>query len=740
MSKPLDNLDEVLKNHKLSRADYEHILHILEGREPNLVEIGIFSAMWSEHCSYKSSKKYLRGFPTQAPWVIQGPGENAGVIDIGDGMAAVFKMESHNHPSFIEPYQGAATGVGGILRDVFTMGARPVANLNALRFGDIKSQSDTSHYQRHLVRGVVEGIGGYGNCMGVPTIGGEVSFDESYNGNILVNAFSLGLAKADEIFLGVAEGIGNPVMYVGSKTGRDGLGGAVMSSDSFTEESKSLRPTVQVGDPFTEKLLLEACLELFKTEHVIGIQDMGAAGLTSSAFEMAGRSGSGMIMHLDQVPAREKGMVPYEFMLSESQERMLICAKKGSEQAIIDIFEKWDLDVAVIGEVTKSGHMELFWHGEKVADVPVQPVSEEAPVLDRPTQRPTYLDEINDKTIDSFAKVENQEAFEKLLSSLEVVDKAWIYEQYDSMVQTNTQKNGGSLDASVIRVKENGKALSMSADCNPRYCYINPHIGAALAVVESGRNVAMSGARPLAITDCLNFGNPENPEVMWQFKECCEGIKEACSELVTPVVSGNVSLYNETNKVSVFPTPAIVMVGLNDDASNVLKSAFKEQGNKLLLIGQTKGNFGGSLYLKELFNETVGNLDEIDYTAELRLWEFVIEANKKRFLQSAKDLSMGGVAIALAKMSAVSSLGVEASMEVSDERFIFDETQSRAIVEVKGCDVEVVATMAQGLGLAVSFLGTIGGENFKINNVNMPLDNLKEVYFNTFKSVIEQDI
>ncbi len=740
MSKPLDNLDEVLKNHKLSQADYEHILHILDGREPNLVEIGIFSAMWSEHCSYKSSKKYLRGFPTEAPWVIQGPGENAGVIDIGDGMAAVFKMESHNHPSFIEPYQGAATGVGGILRDVFTMGARPVANLNALRFGNVKGQSDIAHYQRYLVRGVVEGIGGYGNCMGVPTIGGETTFDESYNGNILVNAFSLGLAKSDEIFLGVAEGIGNPVMYVGSKTGRDGLGGAVMSSDSFTEESKSLRPTVQVGDPFTEKLLLEACLELFKTDHVIGIQDMGAAGLTSSSFEMAGRSGSGMIMHLDKVPAREKGMTPYDFMLSESQERMLICAKKGSEQAIIDIFEKWDLDVAVIGEVTDTGDMELFWHGEKVATVPVAPVSEEAPVLDRPTARPTYLDEINTKTLQDYPKVKNQEAFEKLLSSLEVVDKAWIYEQYDSMVQTNTQKNGGSLDSSVIRVKENGKALSMSADCNPRYCYVNPKIGAALAVVESGRNVAMSGARPLAITDCLNFGNPENPEVMWQFKECCEGIKEACSELETPVVSGNVSLYNETNGVSVFPTPAIVMVGLNDDASNVLKSSFQEEGNKLLLIGHTKGAFGGSLYFKELFGETAGNLDEIDYTAELRLWEFVIEANKKGFLQSAKDLSMGGVAIALAKMSAISNIGVDAMMEVSDERFIFDESQSRAIIEVKGCDVEAIASLALGLGLPISFLGTLGGETVKLNDVEMTLEQLKEIYFTTFRKTIEQDL
>ena len=513
VSTPLPDIEKVLKQHKLSTGDYEHIKKIL-GREPNLVEIGIFSAMWSEHCSYKSSKKHLSGFPTKAPWVIQGPGENAGVIDIGGGYAAVFKMESHNHPSFIEPYQGAATGVGGIMRDVFTMGARPIANLNALRFGNVLNNDDVSKHQRFLVRGVVSGIGGYGNCMGVPTIGGETSFDECYNGNILVNAFTLGLAKSDEIFYGRAEGIGNPVIYVGSKTGRDGLGGAVMSSDSFTEASKSLRPTVQVGDPFTEKLLLEACLELFKTDYVVGIQDMGAAGLTSSSFEMAGRAGSGMIMHLDKVPAREEGMQPYEFMLSESQERMLICAKKGSEQAIIDIFEKWDLDCAVIGEVTDTGHMELFWHGEKVADVPVDPVSEEAPVLDRPMSEPKYLAEIKNVKLGDFEAVGNQKAFEKLISSMEVVDKGWIYQQYDSMVQTNTIKKGGELDASVIRVKENGVALAMSADCNVRYCYIDPKAGAAAAVIESGRNVAMSGATPKAITDCLNYGNPENPEVM----------------------------------------------------------------------------------------------------------------------------------------------------------------------------------------------------------------------------------
>lgn len=737
MSTPLPDIEKVLKQHKLSLGDYDHIKKIL-GREPNLVEIGIFSAMWSEHCSYKSSKKHLSGFPTKAPWVIQGPGENAGVIDIGGGYAAVFKMESHNHPSFIEPYQGAATGVGGIMRDVFTMGARPIANLNALRFGNVLNQDDISAHQRYLVRGVVSGIGGYGNCMGVPTIGGETSFDECYNGNILVNAFTLGLAKSDEIFYGKAEGIGNPVIYVGSKTGRDGLGGAVMSSDSFTEASKGLRPTVQVGDPFTEKLLLEACLELFKTDYVVGIQDMGAAGLTSSSFEMAGRSGSGMIMHLDKVPAREEGMMPYEFMLSESQERMLICARKGTEQAIIDIFEKWDLDCAVIGEVTSTGKMELFWHGEKCAEVPVDPVSEEAPVLDRPMSRPAYLDEIANVKLSDFDAVDNQRAFEKLIASMEVVDKHWIYEQYDSMVQTNTVKKGGELDASVIRIKENGVALAMSADCNVRYCYIDPKAGAAAAVIESGRNVAMSGATPKAITDCLNYGNPENPEVMWQFGQGCLGIKEACAELNTPVIGGNVSLYNETNGKSVFPTPSIAMVGVNEDQHKVLMSAFQKDGNALYLVGESRSEFGGSLYMKELYNVVAGTIPIINYDKERALWNLVIEANKKGLLAAAKDCSSGGAAIALAKMACVSDKGVSASMRIEDSRDIFAESMSRAIIEVAPENCAAFEAMVGSF--ACQKIGTVGGDTFTLNDVTMRLPEMQNIYYNTFKNVIEGDL
>lgn len=731
------NLEELALAHSLTLEELENIKEIL-GREPNYVEIGIFSAMWSEHCSYKSSTKYLKGFPTKAPWVIQGPGENAGVIDIGDGYAAVFKMESHNHPSFIEPYQGAATGVGGIMRDVFTMGARPVASMNLIQFAGIEGDSETAKKHRYLLRGVVAGIGGYGNCMGVPTIGGQTNFEECYAGNNLVNAFNLGIAKADEIFYGKAEGIGNPVMYVGSKTGRDGLGGAVMSSASFDEDSESKRPTVQVGDPFTEKLLLEACLELFKEDLIIGIQDMGAAGLTSSSFEMAGRSGSGMIMNLDKVPAREEGMTPYDFMLSESQERMLICAKKGCEQAIIDIFEKWELDVAVIGEVTATGNMELFWHGDKVAEVPVQPVSEQSPVLDRPVQKPEYLETLADIQLDK--EFSNQAVFNDLLSDMEVVDKSWVYDQYDSMVQTNTVKGPGKNDGSVIRVKENGKALAMSADCNTRQCYVNPELGAAAAVMESGRNVAMTGATPKAITDCLNFGNPQNPEVMWQFAQACEGIKAACAELNTPVIGGNVSLYNETNGVGVFPTPAIAMVGVNDDAEKVVPSCVQENGNVLYLLGETKGEFGASLYMKKMYGEVAGEHPEVDFKKELALWNTVIEANKKDLVVAAKDVNVGGIAIALAKMAIVGGKGVEANISLNEDRDIFSESLSRAIVEITPENAEAFEAVASSQGIECLRIGAVGGDKISVNDIYKDLDAASDVYFNRFKQVIEQDL
>lgn len=725
-----------IKAHKISDGEYENILKIL-GREPNLLELGIFSAMWSEHCSYKSSKKYLNGFPTKAPWVIQGPGENAGVIDVGDGYAAVFKMESHNHPSFIEPYQGAATGVGGILRDVFTMGARVVANMNSLRFGNFIGKDKTAKYQRHLIKGSVAGIGHYGNCMGIPTIGGEVAFDESFNGNILVNAFALGICKSDEIFYAKAEGVGNSVMYVGSKTGRDGLGGAVMASDSFNDANKSLRPTVQVGDPFAEKLLLEACLELFKTDYIVGIQDMGAAGLTSSSFEMAGRSGSGMKMHLDRVPMREAGMTPYELMLSESQERMLICAKKGYETKIKEIFNKYDLDAETIGEVTDSGKMELFWHGELVGEIPIEPLSEAAPVLDRPTQRPKYLDEIKDININKFAKISNADAFDALLKNPHILNKSFIYDQYDANIGTNTIKQPGFLGAGVIRIKENGRAIAMGMECSSRHNYVNPKIGAAMAVSASGRKVAMSGATPLAITDCLNYGNPENAEIMWQFAQGCEGIKEACRELNTPVVSGNVSLYNDTEGVGVYPTPGIVSVGVNENATKSLGSVFVNSDTPVYLIGQTSGEFGGSLYLKALFNAVGGELKEIDYKSERALWDLVINANKAGILEFANSVGTGGVAMTLAKMACVSGIGINAKCGFSDERFIYDESFSRAVVGVK--DEAKFLELTEIYGLNAQKIGVTGGDKFIIDGVNKNLKDMQDIYFNEFRNIIKQD-
>lgn len=733
----MQNLQIILKSHKLSQDDYEHIKKILS-REPNLVEIGIFSAMWSEHCSYKSSRIYLNGFPTSAPWVIQGPGENAGVIDIGDGMAAVFKMESHNHPSFIEPFQGAATGVGGILRDVFTMGARPVANMNSLRFGSIADSGKMGQLHRHLLRGVVEGISSYGNCMGVPMVGGETTFDECYNGNILVNAFTLGLAKSDEIFYGNAQGIGNSVIYVGSKTGRDGLGGAVMSSDSFGTDAKTKRPTVQVGDPFTEKLLLEACLEVFKTGAIVGIQDMGAAGLTSSSFEMASRAGSGMIMHLDRVPMREEGMTPYELMLSESQERMLICAVKGREEEIIKIFEKWDLDVAVIGEVTDTGSMHLMWNGELAAELPIAPITDEAPCYNRPTAKPAYLEQIAAYSLNDCKKVDNTSAFKALMSHIEVADKSYIYKQYDSTVQTNSVTKIGRSDAGVIRIKESGKAVAMSVDCNPRQVYIDPQNGAAAAVMESGRNVATSGARPLAITDCLNFGNPENPEVMWQFKMACEGIKAACAALHTPVVSGNVSLYNETDKVSVFPTPSIAMVGLLNDANMVLTSEFKKAGNSVYLIGDTKEEFGGSLYMKVFADKVGGKHPEANLSMELTLWDMIIAANEKGLLASAKDCSVGGIAVALGKMAAISKLGFSGSTGFGVNNF--SESLTRVIVEVEPQNEEAFLSFCPSFALRVVKIGQVSEKDFVLDDIKVESGELHALYFDSFKKIIDQDL
>lgn len=728
LNAPIQESDKesILDSHKLSHDDYRAIVEIL-GRVPNLIEIGIFSAMWSEHCSYKSSKEYLRGFPTQAPWVIQGPGENAGVIDIGGGYAAVFKIESHNHPSFIEPYAGAATGVGGIMRDIFTMGARPVASLNSIRFGDITNQGEIGKKHRYLLRGVVEGIGGYGNCMGVPTIGGEMDFESSYNGNILVNAFCLGVAKKEEIFYAKAEGVGNPVMYVGSKTGRDGLGGAVMSSDSFTSDSKALRPTVQVGDPFAEKLLLEACLELFQKDYIVGIQDMGAAGLTSSSFEMAAKSGSGMRLDLDKVPMRESGMNPYELMLSESQERMLICAKKGYEQKVIEIFQKWELDVAVIGEVTNNGVMELYWYGEKCAQIPIDKLSDNAPILSkelkeskRETQKAQTL----------HTELSAQEVFEKLLGSVEISDKKWVYSQYDSSVQTNTIIGPGMCDGSVVRVKENGVGLAMNVCCDVRACYLNPKEGAKLSVAAAGRKCATRGVRPKAISDCLNFGSPNNPEVMWEFKEACEGIKEACVALNTPVVSGNVSLHNQSDGVDIYPSPSIVSVGVVQDAQKTITSALKTQGNSLLLVGEIAADFAGSIAQKLCEGKIYGEVARIDLSREARLWDLLCEDNAA--IVSAKDIGKGGLAIALTKMALLGDKGVRVQSGLGSWELLFAQSPSCVVLEVAPQDRAFIESRANKLGLLVREIGVVSDTDICIDSLHLSSQKARELYFESF--------
>lgn len=725
-----DERESILDSHKLNKQDYQAITQIL-GHVPNLIEIGIFSAMWSEHCSYKSSKKYLRGFPTQAPWVIQGPGENAGVIDIGGGYAAVFKIESHNHPSFIEPYAGAATGVGGIMRDIFTMGARPIASLNSIRFGDIEDKGALGEKHRYLLHGVVEGIGGYGNCMGVPTIGGEMSFESSYNGNILVNAFCLGLAKKEEIFYAKAEGVGNPVMYVGSKTGRDGLGGAVMSSDSFSSDSKTLRPTVQVGDPFAEKLLLEACLELFAKDYIVGIQDMGAAGLTSSSFEMAAKSGSGMRLNLDKVPMRESGMNPYELMLSESQERMLICAKKGYEQKVIEIFEKWELDVAVIGEVTDSGVMELFWYGEKCAQIPIDELSNNAPMLDREVRE---VKRESEKAIRLRTNLSPQEVFEKLLASVDINDKKWVYSQYDSSVQTNTIVGSGMCDASVVRVKENGVGLAMNVYCDVRACYLNPREGAKLSVAAVGRKCATRGARPKAISDCLNFGSPNNPEVMWEFKEVCEGIKEACTALNTPVVSGNVSLHNQSDGIDIYPSPSIVGVGIVPNAKDTITSALKNEGNVLLLVGEIDTDFAGSVAQKLCEGRIYGEVARIDLAQEAQLWNLLCEDNAA--IVSAKDVGKGGLAIALTKMALLGNKGIKVQSGLKSWDLLFAQSPSCVVLEVAPQHCTMLESRAYALGLSIRQIGVVSAADICIDSLHLSQHKAKELYFEAFKTQV----
>ena len=718
---------QIVAEHGLAPDEYERLLKIM-GRTPTMVELGIFSAMWSEHCSYKSSKVWLKKLPTSAPWVIQGPGENAGVIDIGDGQAAIFKMESHNHPSYIEPYQGAATGVGGILRDVFTMGARPVANLNALRFGD------PSHPRtRHLVSGVVAGIAGYGNCMGIPTVGGETNFHAAYNGNILVNAMTVGIAPTDKIFYAAAAGVGNPMVYVGSKTGRDGIHGATMSSTEFNEDSESKRPTVQVGDPFVEKLLLEACLELMATDAIVAIQDMGAAGLTSSSFEMAAKGGLGLVVELDKVPMRETGMNPYELMLSESQERMLIVLKPGREDEARKIFEKWELDFAVIGHLTDTERMVLSWHGEIVGNIPIPPLVTEAPMYERPwtlTPLPPVLD-----TAEVPAPKDFKASLLTLMGCPDLASKAWIWHQYDHLIMGNTAIRPQDGDAALVRVPNNSrgaghKGLAITSDCTPRYVQAHPETGGRQAVAEAWRNITATGARPLAVTDNMNFGNPQKPEIMGQFAGAIMGMAEACKALDFPVVSGNVSLYNETEGRPILPTPAIGAVGVIDDIAKAVGSRLRAAGHALVLLGATQGWLGQSLYLRELCGREEGAPPPVDLAVERRNGDFVRGEIVGGRIVACHDLSDGGLLVGLAEMCLAGGTGVTMRLPAgtgAPHGYLYGEDQGRYLVATDDGNALVEAAMAAGV--PATLLGYSGGDILVVEGLlTLPLAELRAVH------------
>ncbi|HMS85393.1 MAG TPA: phosphoribosylformylglycinamidine synthase subunit PurL [Nitrospira sp.] len=709
---------DLIAQHNLTSEEYQKILAIL-GREPNFTELGMFSVMWSEHCSYKSSRVHLKKLPTTGPRVVQGPGENAGAVDIGEGLCAVFKMESHNHPSFIEPYQGAATGVGGILRDIFTMGARPIALLDSLRFGELHSPKN-----RHLVKGVVSGIAGYGNCMGVPTVGGEIVFNDIYALNPLVNVFCLGIAKKDKIFRGTAAGVGNPVIYFGSKTGRDGIHGATMASDSFDDTSEQKRPTVQVGDPFTEKLLLEACLELMERDLLVGIQDMGAAGLTSSSCEMASRAGNGIELDLTVVPRREPGMTPYEIMLSESQERMLMVAKAGKENECVAVCQKWDLDVAVVGKVTADGILRVLDQGTVVAEIPAKALADDGPRYERPYQPPAYQDMLTNLNYDLIPDTKDANAaLLTLLESPTIASKRWVYEQYDHMVRTNTMVRPGS-DAAVVRIKGTNKAVAMTVDCNSRYCLLNPYEGARLAVAEAARNLVCSGAAPIGLTDCLNFGNPERPDIMWQFVMAIEGMKDACERFQIPIVSGNVSFYNETNGLSIYPTPMLGMVGLIEDAERTMTQWFKSEGDDIILLGHTREDLGGSEYIKVVQAREQGSPPYLNLDTEKALQDCVLSLIRGGFLQSAHDCSDGGVAVALTESCISGPEGTRGAVvtltkgRLRNDAVLFGESQSRVVVSVKPSHRHAVLDHARSMGVPSDVIGTVSGDRLVISVKN----------------------
>ena len=705
---------QLAHDHGLSTDEYARIVQTL-GRTPTFEELGVFSVMWSEHCSYKSSRRFLRRLPTTGPTILQGPGENAGIVDIGDGLAAVFKIESHNHPSFIEPYHGAATGVGGILRDVFTMGARPVASLNSLRFGAIEHSRTPP-----LLKGVVRGIGGYGNSVGVPTVGGEVYFNPGYNGNILVNAFTLGIAPADRIFRATAAGVGNPVIYVGSRTGRDGIHGAsLLASREFDDKSEELRPAVQVGDPFTENILIEACLSLMQQDLIIGIQDMGAAGLTSSSVEMADRGKAGIVLDLDAVPTREAGITPYELLLSESQERMLIVAKEGCEEAVKDVFTTWDLQAVVIGEVTGDGLFRTTWRGEEVVHIPVSALTSQAPAYERPASRPADLTSKQQQDLSTLPlPADYAGVLTTLLTTPNLASKEWVYRQYDFLVGGNTVVQPGS-DAAIIRLKESDKGLGISVDCNSRYCALDPYKGAAIAVAESARNLAVSGARPVALSDCLNFGNPEKSEVMWQFVQAIDGMRAACEALEVAVVSGNVSFYNETDGQAIPPTPTVAMVGIVDTVMHHVTQWFKHAGDIIVLLGETHEELGASEYLATIHHQECGLPPQLDLEREKLLQQVCVQAAQAGLFSSAHDVAEGGLAVALAE-ACISHpqqiLGARVTLtgELRPDALLFGESQSRAIISVRPTDWDRLQALLHTSGLPFTVLGEVGGTDLDI--------------------------
>lgn len=715
---------EIVEQHGFTPEEYQKVLEIM-GREPSMTELGIFSVMWSEHCSYKSSRVHLGRLPTTGERVIVPPGENAGVVDIGDDWCVAFKVESHNHPSFIEPFQGAATGVGGILRDVFTMGARPIAAMNSLRFGPL---NDEKHGNRNksILKGCVDGIAHYGNCFGVPTIGGEVVFDESYSLNPLVNAFALGIVRRDQIFFGKAEGIGNPVLYVGAKTGRDGIHGATMASAEFDEEALEKRPTVQVGDPFLEKLLLEACLEAMRSGAIAGIQDMGAAGLTSSSVEMASRAGTGLDLDLTLVPQRETGMTAYEMMLSESQERMLIVAKSGREKQVIDIFKKWDLDAVVIGNVVEGDRLRIFHNGVLEADIPVNEVTDEAPKYNRPMAAPSQKSKVkSEQTFDLRpSALDVQQSLQKLLAAPNICSKNWVYQQYDSMVRTNTAILPGA-DAAVVRVKETRRAISMCLDGNGRYAAVNPREGAKLILAESARNNVCVGAKPIAVTNCLNFASPERPEVMWSFSEVIDGLTEACEKFETPVISGNVSFYNETDGNGILPTPTIGMVGLLEDVRKLITQGFKDEGDIIALLGTTNDDLMVSEYAQTVLGLSTqqliesGEVPKLDLDLEKLVQDTCLALNEKQLLKSAHDCSDGGLAVAIAEscFSSLNNIPNGAEIELTDDNLdaaaqLFSESPSRIIITFSPDNLEAVKELAGDCPFAM--IGKVTGDSLEI--------------------------